>query len=390
MKKILGILIGLLLSASLSFAGGMSSPTTTPAGANTQLQFNNNGVFGADSDMAFVTDTLTTTKLNVPLTGGYYLNGVSIYKTPNVTSTYLGQYSGASAQAGAIYNTAAGDTSAYDISTGDYNVCIAPNSCRGVDTGSYNIDIGYGVGFGPGNRSYRFLLDSTVDATPFLYGELDNERLGIETATPTARFHLPAGMAPAGYAPQKETEGVLLTTAEAGAKEYEGNFFLTKKNNVRFGLGGTLKVSTTEVGNNAGGADTDVFSHTILAGTLHGQGGEIEFRVAGTFAATASTDKRVKVVWGATTIFDSGALAITTANSWSVYCRIMRDTAATAQKCICDFTTSSAVLPTTVSYNAASENLATNVTLKLALSGTNANDVVGEFYKTMFYTYEKP
>jgi hypothetical protein len=46
--------------------------------------------------------------------------------------------------------------------------------------------------------------------------------LGIGTASPTARLHLPAGTATASTAPLKIASGVLNTTAETGAIEYDG------------------------------------------------------------------------------------------------------------------------------------------------------------------------
>ena len=47
-----------------------------------------------------------------------------------------------------------------------------------------------------------------------------NDNLGIDTPTPTARLHLPAGTATAETAPSKYESGVLLTTPEIGAFEF--------------------------------------------------------------------------------------------------------------------------------------------------------------------------
>lgn len=52
--------------------------------------------------------------------------------------------------------------------------------------------------------------------------------LGIGQSSPTARLHLPAGIATANNALMKFTQGVVLTVAEAGAWEYNGtNLFFT-------------------------------------------------------------------------------------------------------------------------------------------------------------------
>jgi hypothetical protein len=55
-----------------------------------------------------------------------------------------------------------------------------------------------------------------------------NGNVGIGTTAPTARLNLPAGTATANTAPLKFTAGTNLTTAEAGAVEWNGtNLFLT-------------------------------------------------------------------------------------------------------------------------------------------------------------------
>lgn len=56
-----------ILEDSFSFPFNKNSiPPVVPAGSDTQIQFNNTGVFGADSDLTFVTDTLTATKIVAP------------------------------------------------------------------------------------------------------------------------------------------------------------------------------------------------------------------------------------------------------------------------------------------------------------------------------------
>lgn len=59
-------------------------------------------------------------------------------------------------------------------------------------------------------------------------------RVGIGQASPTAFCHLPAGTATASTAPFKFTSGTLLTSAEAGAMEYDGtDLFFTRAGTVR-------------------------------------------------------------------------------------------------------------------------------------------------------------
>lgn len=149
--------------------------------------------------------------------------------------------------------------------------------------------------------------------------------------------------------------------------------------------GGVTYTNTTQTGN-AAATETDAFSHTLTAATLNTNGESLEFEAAGTFAATASTDKRVKVVFGSTTIFDTGALAAVSAASWHVKGTIIRTGAAT-QKVIVSFDSSYASLNSTSTYTAATETLANALTLKLTVNGTNANDTVAQFYKEKWFPF---
>jgi hypothetical protein len=55
-----------------------------------------------------------------------------------------------------------------------------------------------------------------------------NGNVGIGTTSPTAVLHLKAGTATASTAPLKFTSGVLLTTPETGAVEFDGtNYYVT-------------------------------------------------------------------------------------------------------------------------------------------------------------------
>jgi len=57
----------------------------TPAGSNTQVQFNNAGVFGADSDLTFVTDRLTAT--NTTVTTDLRLSTLTSGRVPFITTS---------------------------------------------------------------------------------------------------------------------------------------------------------------------------------------------------------------------------------------------------------------------------------------------------------------
>jgi len=147
-------------------------------------------------------------------------------------------------------------------------------------------------------------------------------------------------------------------------------------------VGGVTVVDTTQTGNTAA-TETDAFSHSVAASTLGADGDSLRFMAAGTFAATASTDKRIKVVFGSDTLFDSGSIAVTTAKDWSLNGLIIRTGAATT-KAIVNFQSSEATLTSTVDYTTGTPTLANANTLKLTINGTNASDVVAELYKEWF------
>lgn len=140
-------------------------------------------------------------------------------------------------------------------------------------------------------------------------------------------------------------------------------------------VGGTLKVDTTAVGNVGVGED-DLITYSVPASTLGTNGDFIEFDMAGTFAANANS-KRVRIKFGATTLFDTTAL-IFNGVDWRAQGKIIRTGAAT-QKAICTFTTASTLLTQLTDYTTPAETLSGAVTLKATGEATSNNDVVQEF-----------
>jgi hypothetical protein len=136
----------------------------------------------------------------------------------------------------------------------------------------------------------------------------------------------------------------------------------------------------TQQGNGAG-SETTLYSFSVTGGTLSSDGDSLSVVAAGTFANTAN-NKRIRLKFGATTVFDSTALAITTAADWMLISTIIRSSA-TSQKIITELKTSSSVLVSTVDYNTSSETLASASTLALTGEASGASDVVKEFIKVM-------
>ncbi|MEI6730598.1 MAG: hypothetical protein WCL30_05000, partial [Pseudomonadota bacterium] len=68
----------------------------------------------------------------------------------------------------------------------------------------------------PGTGAFTTLTSSGTSNLASAAGS----RVGIGQASPTANLHIRAGSAAANNAPMKFTSGALLTTPEAGAKEF--------------------------------------------------------------------------------------------------------------------------------------------------------------------------
>lgn len=182
---------------------------------------------------------------------------------------------------------------------------------------------------------------------------------------------------------QRSAGGTYLELGGAGTSFYKQ--ISQYDQNINGNLPGTgwhRNGSITQVGNGAG-ATTDIFSYTLPAGTFSANKQAYRFEAWGTFAATASTDKRIKAIFGGTTIFDSGNLAITTAKSWRIEGTMMRRDS-THALCTVKFITSDAALVATTTFTNANETLTSDVAFKMQIGGTNASDVVAEAFRLLY------
>lgn len=137
-------------------------------------------------------------------------------------------------------NCAVGEASLFGVTTGNSNTGIGQSAGRALTTGNQNTFIGDGAGYNngtqatPGNVTnsgaigfYAQVSGSNMFCIGSLFAGFE-WNVGINMFTPTARFHLPAGVAAASSAPLKFTTGTSMTTAEAGAMEYTtDNLFFT-------------------------------------------------------------------------------------------------------------------------------------------------------------------
>jgi hypothetical protein len=123
-------------------------------------------------------------------------------------------------------------------------------------------------------------------------------------------------------------------------------------------------------------------SYTVPAATLAVNGDHLEFKAAGVFAATAN-NKRLRIKYGATTLLDTGTLAITAASDWEVQGQIIRTGAAT-QKSTVSLLSSDAAVADFPDLTTPAETLSGTVVLKLTGEATADNDVVEETLTVRF------
>ncbi len=139
----------------------------------------------------------------------------------------------------------------------------------------------------------------------------------------------------------------------------------------------TLKVITTAVGNIGVGED-DLMTYAVTANLMTFDGEGFQFRASGTIANNAN-EKRIKVMYGATTILDTGAsgMPVSAAMNWVVVGEVIR-TGATTQKCNALLSIGQEALITYTGYSTAAETLSNAITFKLTGEATADNDIVQE------------
>jgi hypothetical protein len=137
-------------------------------------------------------------------------------------------------------------------------------------------------------------------------------------------------------------------------------------------VGGVVTSDFTPVGN-VGAAETDLMQYTLLGGSLDNDQDFVEISAWGTFAANAN-NKQIRIYFGASTIFDSTAIAFNNAN-WSVKLTIARQSIS-VQQCSLDFISSSNLLAVTTSYTETALNPSSNNIIKFTGTATSNDDLI--------------
>ena len=261
--------------AGISTAGSPLAFFTSSPGSGEVMRILNNGNVGIGT-------TSPGAKLHVAV-GNILLDNNQVLQAKNLSGTaysLAGITSGNVIQIGAIDYISAGVT----VAGGD-NISFTTGGASGtkrmkiLNTGEINIANGmwkftsaglfewgnnrgyltWDTGFAAIRTKSGNRLDLGTDASGIIMTLAENGNVGIGTTNPTAALHLKAGTASANTAPLKFTSGTNLTTAEAGAMEWDGtNLFVTQTSGptrktlaYTSDLGAYLKLdgSTTMTGN---------------------------------------------------------------------------------------------------------------------------------------------
>ena len=199
--------------------------------------------------------------------------------TSGIGNFFFGDRAGSINRTGS-YNISIGteamnNTTISDTLSGNQNVVIGYLSATNIaSSASGNLVLGNNINIPTNNGSNQVVIKNIIFATGANgTGTTIAGNVGVAVNAPTARLHLAQGTATASTAPLKFTSGVNLTTAEAGAMEFNGTNLLfspsTTRHTINHGLTGsaTLNFLSTNAQNSrdltiavTGAADGDVVS----------------------------------------------------------------------------------------------------------------------------------
>lgn len=137
---------------------------------------------------------------------------------------------------------------------------------------------------------------------------------------------------------------------------------------------GNAKSDVSSIGNVGTGVD-NLLSFAIVANSLNNTGDYCEFDAFGEFENNAN-NKNLSIVFGATTIFTTGALpfGVAALANWRINAKIVR-TAASGQKCIVTFQCNDGTTKFLQTITTSAEDLTANKTVQFTGEATTTNDI---------------
>lgn len=131
---------------------------------------------------------------------------------------------------------------------------------------------------------------------------------------------------------------------------------------------------------NSGTSETDLYSDTTAANQLGTNGDKLEAEYGGTFVSSGTATRQIKIYFGGTAIFDTGALTLSLSSAWTIYCTIIRVSSTTIRYMISLMTEGAALSAYTASGSLGGLTLSNTNVLKItgqaAGVGAASNDIV--------------
>lgn len=131
---------------------------------------------------------------------------------------------------------------------------------------------------------------------------------------------------------------------------------------------------------NTGSTETTLFSKTVETGTLNLNSSILDVTISGTTAANAN-NKRLKLYFGSSTVFDSGTTTLNN-KSWVLRAQVIRNGGA-AQIVFGQMTIDGS--NPIVSVGTTTEDLTQNATLYVTGTGVSSADINAYSWKVIFY-----
>ncbi len=196
--------------------------------------------------------------------GNTFVGDYAGWKNTLNNNTFFGRSAGFSNTTGTV-NTFIGESAGHNNSAGSYNTFVGRGAGYNA-TGSRNVIVGYQAGFDE-TGSNKLYIDSTTTTAPLIYGEFDNNivgingKLGVGTQSPAelveavadsaaARFQLTSYSSSASQAPQyimRRANGTLAAPTALGGYNNLGQFsFRGYNGSAMTGSRAVITVQTTQ------------------------------------------------------------------------------------------------------------------------------------------------
>jgi len=337
--------------------------------------FSDSPFFRIASDLVGFGNTTTNPAFFVSSTGFFGSNGIFVRTGSSATGTYLG-----------ARNLVVTDT----VNPIANNVCRITSSASVALELSSNVDMAWSNTSGLAantkdiglSRRQAGVLRVTNGVSGSNAGQI---LLGNSSATPIGQAHIinsAVGIEPLYLEAIASTSVPTIRGVQSGIQSFALNpsgkivgGMNIPTTNQQFSAIGNAKSDVSTIGNVDSGTD-NLLSFVIQAKVLNNTGDYAEFDAFGEFENNAN-NKRLAIVFGATTIFNTGSVAFgsTALVNWRTNTKIIR-TGSTSQKVITTFWSNDPSTPFLQEIFLSGEDLTINRTVQFQAEATANDDVV--------------